>query len=141
MINRLLSASAAHNATQDGISSLFLTANFLFAMSLLVFVFFICARMLSNTKTAGYVTVGLLGCITAYRLVAGDGLPSTLFANSAAGIAGVLCCLAAVAGIFRGLMDEEQAEAYVHRRLYWICLLLLLYGGFLLISIGVGATV
>ena len=110
-------------------------------MSLLVFVFFICARMLSNTKIAGYTTSILLGCITAYRLVAGDGLPATLFANSAAGIAGVLCCLAAVAGIFRGLMDEEQAEAYVHRRLYWICLLLLLYGGFLLISIGVGATV
>ena len=141
MINRLLSASAAHNATQDGIRSLFLTANFLLAMSLLVFVFFICARMLSNTKIAGYATSILLGCITAYRLVAGEGMPATLFANSAAGIAGVLCCLAAVAGIFRGLMDEELAEAYVHRRLYWICLLLLLYGGFLLISIGVGTTV
>ena len=141
MINRLLSASVAHNSAQDGMHALFLMANFLFAMSLLVFVFFICARMLSNTKTAGYATAILLGCITAYRWVAEDGLPATLFTNSAAGIAGVLCCLAAVAGIFRGLYDEELSEEYVHGRLYWIALLLLLYGGFLLISIGVGTTV
>lgn len=139
MINRLLSASAAHNATQDGIRSLFLTANFLFAMSLLVFVFFICTRMLSNTKTAGYVTVGLVGCIFAYRLVVGGGLPSALFVNSAAGIVGILCCIAAVAGIFRGLCDEEVAEEYVHRRIYWIGFLLLLYAGFLLVAIGMGA--
>lgn len=139
MINRILSALAVNNTTQDGIRSLFLTANFLFAMSLLLFVFFICARMLSNTKTAGYVTAGLIGCIAAYRLVTGSRLPSALYVNSAAGIAGIFCCLASVAGIFRGLLDEEIAEEYVHRRLYWISLLLLLYGGFLLTAFGLGA--
>ncbi len=138
MINRLLSVSAAHSATQDGIRSIFLTANFLFAMSLLLFVFFICVRMVTNTKNAGCVTAGLVGCIFAYRMILGGGMPAGLFANSFIGIAGILCCIASVIGIFRGLLDEEMFEEYVHGRLYWCGMLLLLYGGFVQIAIGIG---
>mgnify|MGYP006872984223 CR=1 FL=1 len=138
MINRLLSASSAHNATPDGIRAVFLTANFLFAMGVLVFVFFICVRMLSNTKTAGYATAGLIGCIFAYRLIWGGGMPSVLFENSIVGSIGTFCGLAAIAGIFRGLSEEEQAEEYIHGRLYWIGLLLLLYGSIILITLGMG---
>lgn len=141
MINRLLSVSAAHSATQDGIRSMFLTANFLLAMSLLVFVFFICVRMITNTKKAGYVTAGLVACIITYRIIWGGGMPAVLFTNSMAGIAGILCCITSIAGIFRGLVDEEMAEEYVHRRPYWIGLLMLLYGGFLLTAFGLGAAV
>ncbi|MBQ8918601.1 MAG: hypothetical protein IJ056_00625 [Acidaminococcaceae bacterium] len=137
MINRLLSVSGG--TAQAGMRAVFLTANFLFAISLLVFVFFICVRMVSSTKRAGYITAGLTGCIFIYRMVWGGGIPPVLFVNHIEGCAGIFCCLAAIVGIFKGLLDEEGAEEYIHGRPYWCSLLLLLYGGFLLISIGTGA--
>lgn len=114
-----------------------LAANALFAIILLVFVGFFCVRMISNTKVSVATAGVMAGAIGLYYLYWNAwNFPQVTINHWV--MSGMVCCIAAVAGIVVGLMHEETQEEYVHGRSFWCGLVLLGYSGLVCISHGVG---
>jgi|GEM_PF-3381706 len=138
MIGRTLGLMAGMGDAVDGLRSGFLTANFMFAIVLLVFVVFICIRMLRNTKSACLVTAsGIFFVLFYVQLQFGAVLPALLVVirDSWRSVGAAFCVFAAVA-VVKGLADEEKRDEYVHHRLYWGSWILLMYAGLFLVSGG-----
>ncbi|MBQ9573131.1 MAG: hypothetical protein IJR22_07065 [Acidaminococcaceae bacterium] len=127
-----------HSVISSGLRADLISANFLLALVLLVFVGFFCIRMLSNTKTACCLTVGIFFIVLFYLQLTLDAVLPVLkaIANDALRIIGAVCCILSVIAVVKGLADEEKSEQYVHRRAYWCACIVLLYFGLFLIGAG-----
>ncbi|MBR4908551.1 MAG: hypothetical protein IKZ43_06040 [Acidaminococcaceae bacterium] len=122
----------------NGIRADLISANFMLAIVILVFVGFFCIRMLSNTKTACILTVTIFICVLLYLQIRFEIILPVIKAiiNSIQRIVGVACCVLSAIAVVKGLADEEKSEQYVHRRAYWCACIVLLYFGLFLIGAG-----
>ena len=122
----------------NGIRADFISANFMLAIVILVFVGFFCIRMLSNTKTACVSSATVFICILFYLQIRFEIILSVIKAitNGLQRIVGAICCVLSAIAVVKGLSDEEKSEQYVHRRAYWCTCIVLLYVGLFLIGVG-----
>ena len=122
----------------DGIRADFISANFMLAIVILVFVGFFCIRMLSNTKTACIITAMIFICALLYLQIRFEIILPVIkaIANSVQRMVGTVCCILSAIAVVKGLADEEKSEQYVHRRAYWCACIALLYFGLFLIGAG-----
>ena len=122
----------------DGIRADFISANFMLAIVILVFVGFFCIRMLSNTKTACIITAMIFICALLYLQIRFEIILPVIkaIANSVQRMVGTVCCILSAIAVVKGLTDEEKSEQYVHRRAYWCACIALLYFGLFLIGAG-----
>ena len=122
----------------DGIRADFISANFMLAIVILVFVGFFCIRMLSNTKTACIITAMIFICALLYLQIRFEIILPVIkaIANSIQRMVGTVCCILSTIAVVKGLADEEKSEQYVHRRAYWCACIALLYFGLFLIGAG-----
>jgi len=137
MIGQMLGSMVGRSEMADGIRADLISANFMFAIVLLVFVGFFCIRMLSNTKTACTLTVTVFLCVLLYLQLRFDILPLVkAMTNSFQRIAGTICCVFSAMAVVKGLADEEKSEQYVHRKGYWWMCVAVLYFGLFLVGAG-----
>ena len=122
----------------NGIRADFISANFMLAIVILVFVGFFCIRMLSNTKTACVISATVFICILFYLQIRFEIILPVIKAitNSIQRIFGAVCCVLSAIAVVKGLADEEKSEQYVHRRAYWCACIVMLYFGLFLIGAG-----
>ena len=122
----------------DGIRADFISANFMLAIVILVFVGFFCIRMLSDTKTACIITAMIFICALLYLQIRFEIILPVIkaIANSVQRMVGTVCCILSAIAVVKGLTDEEKSEQYVHRRAYWCACIALLYFGLFLIGAG-----
>ena len=134
----MLGSMVGRSEMADGIHADLISANFMFAIVLLVFVGFFCIRMLSNTKTACTLTVTVFLCVLLYLQLRFDIILPLVKAmtNSFQRIAGTICCVFSAMAVVKGLADEEKREQYVHRKGYWWMCVAVLYFGLFLLSAG-----
>ena len=120
----------------NGIRADIISANFMLAIVILVFVGFFCIRMLSNTKTACVITATIFLCLLLYLQIRFEIILPAIKAitNSIQRIVGAVCCVLSAIAVVKGLADEENSEQYVHRRAYWCACIALLYFGLFLIG-------
>ncbi len=121
-----------------GIRADFISANFMLAIVLLVFVGFFCVRMLTSTKTACCVTVALVLCIMFYlQITDGTVMPIVKkIEGDPLRAVGAVCCIVSAVAVAKGLADEENAEQYMHGRGYWLACIAVLYLGLFWIGAG-----
>ena len=138
MISQMLGSLIGHNEMANGIRADLISANFMLAIVILVFVGFFCIRMLSNTKTACVITATIFLCVLLYLQIRFEIILPVLKAitNSIQRIVGALFCALSAIAVVKGLADEENSEQYVHRRAYWCACIALLYFGLFLIGAG-----
>ncbi|MBQ5345259.1 MAG: hypothetical protein J6F33_08710 [Acidaminococcaceae bacterium] len=138
MIGQMLGSMIGRSEMADGIRADLISANFMFAIVLLVFVGFFCIRMLSNTKTACTLTVTVFLCVLLYLQLRFEFILPILMAitNSFQRIAGTVCCAFSAIAVVKGLADEEKSEQYVHRKGYWWMCVAVLYFGLFLVGAG-----
>ena len=122
----------------NGIRADLISANFMLAIVILVFVGFFCIRMLSDTKTACIITAAILLCVLLYLQIRFEIILSVIKAitNGLQRIVGAICCVLSAIAVVKGLSDEEKSEQYVHRRAYWCACIVMLYFGLFLIGAG-----
>ena len=122
----------------NGIRADLISANFMLAILILVFVGFFCIRMLSNTKTACIITAMIFICALLYLQIRFEIILPVIkaIANSVQRMVGTVCCILSAIAVVKGLTDEEKSEQYVHRRAYWCACIALLYFGLFLIGAG-----
>ena len=116
----------------------FMLANYIFAMLLIFFVFFIFLRMMSNTKTAGVLIVILGIAFTGYILYKDKEFLHGVLAlqYSLIALAGVGICVISAIGFFFGFLDEEETEEYIHKKGYWAAMVVLAYLGTFCVALG-----
>ena len=121
-----------------GIRADFISANFMLAIVILVFVGFFCVRMLSNTKMASCLTAGIFLCVMLYlQITDGTVVPIVKkIAGDPLRAVGAVCCIVSAIAVAKGLTDEETAEKYVHGRGYWLTCIAVLYFGLFWIGAG-----
>ena len=138
MIGQMLGSMIGRSEMADGIRADLISANFMFAIVLLVFVGFFCIRMLSNTKTACTLTVTVFLCVLLYLQIRFDIILPLVKAitNSFQRITGTACCVFSSIAVVKGLADEEKSEQYVHRKGYWWLCVAVLYSGLFLVGAG-----
>ena len=138
MISQMLGSLIGHSEMVNGIRADLISANFMLAIVILVFVGFFCIRMLSNTKTACIITATIFICVLLYLQIRFEIIMPVLKAitNSIQRVVGALCCVLSAVAVVKGLADEENSEQYVHRRAYWCACIALLYFGLFLIGAG-----
>ena len=122
----------------DSIRADLISANFMLAIVILVFVGFFCIRMLSNTKTACIITAAIFLCVLLYLQIRFEIILPVIKAitNSIQRIGGTVYCVLSAIAVVKGLADEEKSEQYVHRRTYWCACIVMLYVGLFLIGAG-----
>ena len=138
MISQMLGSLIGHSEMADGIRADFISANFMLAIVLLIFVGFFCIRMLSSTKTACIITVTVILCVLSYLQIKYEIILPVLMAVTKGihRMAGAACCILSSITVVKGLADEEKSERYVHRRRYWCASIVLFYFGLFLIGAG-----
>ena len=138
MISQMLGSLIGHSEMANGIRADLISANFMLAIVILVFVGFFCIRMLSNTKTACVITATIFLCVLLYLQIRFEIILPAIKAitNSIQRIVGAVCCVLSAIAAVKGLADEENSEQYVHRRAYWCACIALLYFGLFLIGAG-----
>ena len=138
MISQMLGSIIGHSEMADSIRADLISANFMLAIVILVFVGFVCIRMLSNTKTACIITATIFLCVLLYLQIRFEIILPAIKAitNSIQRIVGAVCCVLSAIAVVKGLADEENSEQYVHRRAYWCACIALLYFGLFLIGAG-----
>ena len=138
MISQMLGSIIGHSEMADSIRADLISANFMLAIVILVFVGFFCIRMLSNTKTACILTVTIFICVLLYLQIRFEIILPVIKAiiNSIQRIVGAVCCFFSAIVMVKGLSDEEKNEQYVHRRAYWCACIAVLYFGLFLIGAG-----
>ena len=128
---------AAASVVTDAAKADILAANVLFAVFLLIFTGFFCIRMLSNTKIATVATIAIVAVVGTHHMYQNDWHIPALSVFNAWLVVGAACCAAAATGILLGLAHEEKSDDFVHKKIYWVSLVLLGYGGLVSISHGI----
>ena len=138
MISQMLGSLIGHSEMADSIRADLISANFMLAIVILVFVGFFCIRMLSNTKMACVITATIFLCVLLYLQIRFEIILPVIkaIANSIQRMVGTVCCILSAIAVVKGLTDEEKSEQYVHRRAYWCACIALLYFGLFLIGAG-----